>query len=181
MGTQGHLVVWSEGGRSLKLLSLPRLVPASLLRKCLFFLGVPSHCPRAPVHWAAAAGGDPEPTGLWRPCPGRFPVWERPQVGKLRLGGAGSPQEGGEGCDLALWERAAEMAVGKAGLASPLWASVSSPITLGPTRDLPAPTGWCPGSSGRLEGLRAKATQLPGWQGKEDANREGPQGPGLTP
>lgn len=37
---------------------------------------------------------------------------------------------------------------------------------------------------GALEGsreLQVKSTQLPGWWGKENANRRGPQGPGLTP
>lgn len=141
MGTRAHLLVWSEGGRRLTLLSLPRLVPASLLSKSLFFPGVPRPCPRTPVLWADAAGGDPDPTGPWRPCPGRFPVWERPQVGKLRPGRRGRTCPGPVGAQQRWqWGRQAWPALGGFSLLTPY---------RGPTRDLPAPTGCCSGRSRR--------------------------------
>lgn len=60
MGTKGHLVMWSEGGRKGEAaLPLPRRVPTSLIRKSLLFLRVPRHLPLAPVHWADASGGNP--------------------------------------------------------------------------------------------------------------------------
>lgn len=54
-----------------------------------------------------------------------------------------------------------EMAVRKVGLVRPLWVSVSSPITLGPIRSLPAPTVGCAGSSGRLGGSSSEGHTAP--------------------